>query len=99
MTCRDHAPDLNASAGRVRLTLTCLMQTFRWRIHRRGRTGLSYLKGVPTGRFKAALAVPLGSKAGGLSPSTIRRLVVKASPQRSPLAQAPASRQPASSLS
>jgi transposase-like protein len=34
-----------------------------------------YLKGVSTGQFEEALAVLLGPKAGGLSPTTIRRLV------------------------
>lgn len=34
-----------------------------------------YLKGVSTGQFEEALTVLLGPKAGGLSPTTIRRLV------------------------
>lgn len=34
-----------------------------------------YLKGLSTGQFDEALTVLLGSKAGGLSPTTIRRLV------------------------
>ncbi len=34
-----------------------------------------YLKGLSTGQFEEALAVLLGPKSGGLSPSTIRRLV------------------------
>jgi len=34
-----------------------------------------YLKGVSTGQFEEALTVLLGPNAGGLSPTTIRRLV------------------------
>jgi transposase-like protein len=34
-----------------------------------------YLKGISTGQFEEALAALLGPKAGGLSPTTIRRLV------------------------